>query len=307
MLARLQRAICAALLVLASALAYWLWPKGAHWAGAGFLGVVFFYVALFAVEFSLLNFINRGSGVPLASPAQLLNAALRETVVAFQTFGWRQPFRSNQIPDHLPKLPSGEVGPRGVVLVHGFVCNRGFWNPWLPVLRERGHAFVAVNLEPVFGSIDGHLHQMDQAVQRVREATGQPPLLVCHSMGGLVARSWLRARAGEAAVPAGALAIYGVVTLGSPHHGTWFARFGHGTNGRQMRLSSRWLTELAEAEPAARRALFTCWYSNADNIVAPPSTATLADADNRLMVGAGHVDLAHRPAVWRDVLSRLAT
>lgn len=306
MLARLQRGICAALLVLAMGVAYWLWPHGPVWALAGFLGVVFFYVAVFAVEFSLLNLINRGCGMPLATPAQLVNAALRETVVAFQTFGWRQPFRSKLVPDHLPVLAPGQTGPRGVVLVHGFVCNRGFWNPWLPMLRARGHAFVAVNLEPVFGSIDGYLQHLDDAVQQVRRATGQPPLLVCHSMGGLVARAWLRARAGTDAVPGGEWAISEVVTLGSPHHGTWFARFGHGTNGRQMRLNSRWLTELAHAEPAARRARFTCWYSNADNIVAPPSTAMLADANNRLLAGAGHVDLAHRPVVLQDVLARLA-
>lgn len=307
MLARLQRGICAALLVLATLTAYWLWPRGPVWAAAGFLGVVFFYVAVFAVEFSLLNLINRGCGVPLATPAQLLQAALRETVVALQTFGWRQPFRSNLFADHLPVLAPGQTGPRGVVLVHGFVCNRGFWNPWLPVLRARGHACVAVNLEPVFGSIDGYLQQMDLAVQRVRQATGQPPLLVCHSMGGLVARAWLRARAGTDAVPSGDLTIADVVTLGTPHHGTWFARFGHGTNGRQMRLNSRWLSELAQTEPAARRTRFTCWYSNADNIVAPPSTAMLAGANNRLFVGAGHVDLAHRPDVVRDVLARLAS
>ncbi|MES3011393.1 MAG: alpha/beta fold hydrolase [Pseudomonadota bacterium] len=306
MLAQLQRGICAALLVLATLVAISLWPHGPLWAVAGFLGVVFFYVVLFAVEFTLLNRINRGCGVPLAAPAELLHAAVRETVVALQTFGWRQPFRSGRTPDHLPVLASGQTGPRGVVLVHGFVCNRGFWNPWLPVLRARGHAFVAVNLEPVFGSIDGYLPQVDQAVQQVRRATGQPPLLVCHSMGGLVVRAWLRARAGTAALPGGDLAISEVVTLGSPHHGTWFARFGHGINGRQMRLNSRWLTELAQSEPPARRAHFTCWYSNADNIVAPPSTAMLADADNRLITGAGHVDLAHRPVVLQDVLARLA-
>lgn len=306
MLAQLQRGICAALLVLATLVACWLWPHGPLWAAAGFVGVLFFYVVVFAVEFTLLNVVNRGCGVPLATPWQLLLAAVRETVVAFQTFGWRQPFRSGRTPDHLPALAPGQTGPRGVVLVHGFVCNRGFWNPWLPALRTRGHAFVAVNLEPVFGSIDGYLRQVDQAVQQVRRATGQPPLLVCHSMGGLVVRAWLRARAGAAPLPADDLAISEVVTLGSPHHGTWFARFGHGTNGRQMRLNSRWLTELAQGEPPARFARFTCWYSNADNIVAPPSTAMLAGADNRLITGAGHVDLAHRPVVFQDVLARLA-
>lgn len=43
---------------------------------------------------------------------------------------------------------------RGVVLVHGFMCNRGLWLPWFIPLQARGHAYVAVNLEPVMGSID---------------------------------------------------------------------------------------------------------------------------------------------------------
>ena len=83
-------------------------------------------------------------------------------------------------------------GRRGLVLVHGFVCNRGLWNPWLPRLRAAGVPCIAVNLEPVFGS-DRRLRAADRAaVQRVTQATGRPPLLVAHSMGGLALRAWLR-------------------------------------------------------------------------------------------------------------------
>ena len=73
------------------------------------------------------------------------------------------------------------------------MCNRGVWLHWLGHLRAAGHAHVAVNLEPVLGSIDGYAKAIDDAVRRVTEATGLPPVLVCHSMGGLAARAWLRA------------------------------------------------------------------------------------------------------------------
>ena len=77
------------------------------------------------------------------------------------------------------------------------------------------------------------------------------------------------------------------------------------TNGKQMRLRSRWLQKLAQTELPARRVLFTCWYSNCDNIVFPASTATLPGADNRLVRGAAHVQLAFLPPVMNATLAML--
>jgi pimeloyl-ACP methyl ester carboxylesterase len=105
---------------------------------------------------------------------------------------------------------------RGAVFIHGFVCNRGFWTPWLKELRARGHSFVAVNLEPVFGSIDEYVPIVEGAVQRVTQATGMAPVLVCHSMGGLAARAWLRAMSADGRV-------HHVITIGSPSRPGWRA------------------------------------------------------------------------------------
>jgi triacylglycerol lipase len=88
-----------------------------------------------------------------------------------QVFCWRQPFFSQRWPDH---LPADAQGRRGVLLVHGFVCNRGVWNPWLQRLHARDVPFVAVNLEPVFGSIDDYVGILEQAVRRLEAATGKP-------------------------------------------------------------------------------------------------------------------------------------
>jgi triacylglycerol esterase/lipase EstA (alpha/beta hydrolase family) len=125
-----------------------------------------------------------------------------------------------------------------------------------------------------------------------------PPLLVCHSMGGLAARAWLRASSGYARV-------HHVVTIGTPHHGTWLARFSRVANGRQMRIGCDWQRQLERDLPPQQRALFTCWYSNCDNIVFPASTATLPGAENRLLRGVAHVRLALHAGVMRDALSRI--
>ena len=220
-----------------------------------------------------------------------------ETLVAPLIFCWRQPFRAEAILDNVAPA-SVTHGLRGVVFVHGFFCNRGIWNPWLERLQGQGHAFVAVNLEPVFGSIDEYVPQIDSAVRQVTQVTGLPPLLVCHSMGGLAARAWLQTMKSEARV-------YHVVTIGTPHRGTWMARFGHGKNGRQMRLLSDWQAQLDHQMPAHRHALFTCWYSNCDNIVFPTSTACLPSANNRLVRGAAHVQMAFLPVIMDATLATL--
>jgi triacylglycerol esterase/lipase EstA (alpha/beta hydrolase family) len=212
-------------------------------------------------------------------------------------FCWRQPFRTHAIGDQLAP-PALVHGRRGVVFVHGLFCNRGFWTPWLWRLQGGGHAFVAVSLEPVLGSIDDYVPQIENAVAQVTRASGMPPLLVCHSMGGLAVRAWLRQMKSEARV-------HHVVTLGTPHCGTWLARFGHGRNTRQMRLLSDWHTQLDHGMPADRHALFTCWYSNCDNIVFPSANATLPGAQNRLVRGVAHVQLAFLPQVITETMALL--
>jgi pimeloyl-ACP methyl ester carboxylesterase len=264
-------------------------------AGVGAAVILFGYALTLAVEFMLLARINKRDATPPATLRQLLSAWLGEVVAAPRVFCWRQPFRSQRWPDH---LPASAAGRRGVVLVHGFVCNRGLWNPWMQRLHARGVPFVAVNLEPVFGSIDDYAAIIDQAVQQVQAATGLPPVLVGHSMGGLAVRRWWSLAANDHRVSH-------VITIGTPHHGTWLARWAFSHNGRQMQLASGWLQQLQGAHTATRAARFTCFFGHCDNIVFPASHATLAGADNRHLPGVAHVHMADRPEPFEELLRRL--
>lgn len=297
MLAQLQRFITLTLVAAAFGWLFWFRSSSPALAVTGFLLIALGYTGFLALEFLLLRYINKADPAPQPTWTELLRAWLGETLTAPRVFCWRQPFRSNAVPDRVLPAETAQ-GRRGVVFVHGFFCNRGLWTPWLKRVRGSGRAFVAVNLEPLFGSIDGYTPQIDDAVVRVTQATGLAPLLVCHSMGGLAARAWLKRMKAEARV-------HHVVTIGTPHRGTWLARFGHGHNGRQMRLLSDWQAQLDHEMPAHRHTLFTCWYSNCDNIVFPTSTATLPDADNRLVRGAAHVQMAFLPGVMNATLAIL--
>jgi pimeloyl-ACP methyl ester carboxylesterase len=297
MLARLQKIITFTLLAAALGWLFYFRHSSPVLAVAGFFIIALGYTAFLATEYVFLRFVNRHDPAPPATPQELFSAWIGESLVAPRVFCWRQPFRSQAYPDNLAANTITH-GQRGVVFIHGFFCNRGFWNPWLKRLQGSGHAYVALSLEPLFGSIDEYIPAIDAAVRQVTEATGLAPLLVCHSMGGLAARAWLREMKSEARV-------YHVVTIGTPHGGTWLARFGHGKNGLQMRLSSEWQTALNHGMPEGRHALFTCWYSTADNIVFPASTATLAGADNRLVRGKAHVQMAFNSEVTDATLAML--
>ena len=295
-LARLLQALVLALLLWAA-----LWIAGvAFWGAAWWVAAIALlalgaHALMMALEFTLRAVINRHDPAPRATGFELLRAWFAEVVGAIVVFGWRQPFRSRRYAD---LLPTPAQGRRGVVLVHGFVCNRGIWNPWLQRLHAAGVPCIAPDLEPVFGSIDAYVPQIDAAVRRLSDATGLPPLLVAHSMGGLAVRAWLRDGDNDER-------IHGVVTVGTPHRGTWLARFGFAANTRQMQLDGTWVRSLADGEPAQRAQLFTCFYGHCDNIVFPASAATLPGADNRHLRGHAHVHMLQHPDVFDEVLRRL--
>jgi triacylglycerol lipase len=289
MLARLQQALTLGALLLAAIWAALSLSAGhAAWALGGVLLILGGYAGVLALEFTLLRLVHGDDPTPRATPMQLLRAWWGEVLSAPRVFCWRQPFQSQRFPDHLPADASGR---RGVLLVHGFVCNRGVWNPWLERLRAADVPCVAVTMEPPFGSIDDGIAAIEDGVRRLEACTGQAPVLVAHSMGGLALRRWWAEHGDEARV-------HHAITIGTPHQGTWLARFAVSLNGRQMRQGSRWLATLLAREPAGRAHRFTCFYSHCDNIVFPPAAATLPGADNRHLDGVAHVHMAEHAAPW---------
>lgn len=269
--------------LLRLAVALWVgWRFGWGWAVAT-LGL---HAAVLALAFAQLRWVN----LPAPSWGQLLRAWASEVVASELAFSWRQPWREWAEPDH---LPAGAT--QGVLLVHGFSCNRGRWNGWMRRLRAQGVAFVAPTLEPAFGSIDAYADEIEAGVRKLKALTGRMPLLCAHSMGGLALRAWWRRHgAGHEAVPR-------VITLGSPHQGTRMAALGLGVNAAQMRQGSAWLAQLPGPPDV------DCFWTPCDQIVNPADRAVLAGARAHRLDGVGHMGLVHAPEAWRLVQDALAS
>lgn len=193
-----------------------------------------------------------------------------------------------------------------VLLIHGYGCNSGYWHFMSRALRNAGISHYAIDLEPVFAGIDQFVPAVHARIEDICRRTGHAKLIiVAHSMGGLVARAYLRDHGCRRAAR--------VITLGTPHRGTGLARFGAGHNSQQMRWTgsaaegrcSAWLAQLEREEDPSVRGLFMSIYSHQDNIVSPQLSSCLPGAINIEFNGIGHVALGMHPAVMREVIAAI--
>lgn len=198
-----------------------------------------------------------------------------------------------------PDPPPANRHGMPVLLVHGFFSNGGFWWSVKRWLSDKGISnLYTVNLEPVFADLDHMSMQLNHRIEQICTASGSDRvILVAHSMGGLVCRAYLRSM--------GARRVAGMITLGSPHHGTALARLLPGHNVSQMRRGNAWLTTLEKEE---LRALVPArnLYSRHDNIVVPQDSAVLAWADNISVDGVGHLAMAFTVGIKRQLGAQLA-
>ncbi|HZW12715.1 MAG TPA: alpha/beta fold hydrolase [Noviherbaspirillum sp.] len=225
---------------------------------------------------------------------------LTEFKATMTSSSWTMPFRT--FTRRNPHDPEGLP----VLLIHGYGCNSGYWHSMSKALVQAKIVHYAVDMEPVIGGIDEYVPIIHEAIERISNETGHDKvILVGHSMGGLVARAYLRVHGSER--------IAKVITLGTPHHGTGLAHFGVGLNTQQMRwtateqegLASDWLRDLAASEGADIYRLFVSIYSHHDNIISPQRSSHLAGAKNIEFHAIGHVALGLDPVIQAQVIREI--
>jgi pimeloyl-ACP methyl ester carboxylesterase len=282
--------------LLGALVAHWLMP--ASWPGwlalpLGLLLPILGTLLVLAVELLVGAIVDPRQ--PRTSLLHVLRVWLGESLVSLRIFGWRQPFAAGFAEPSLARDPARPA----LLLIAGYVCNRAVWRPLLDSGRLAHCNVATVNIEPVFGSIDRYAAEIDTAIERLRASTGAVRVtLVCHSMGGIAARAYLRQH-GDGAVDK-------LITLASPHHGTIFGVLGHGTNARQMARGSAYLTTLAGVEAAERRRRFVCIATADDNLVVPRSSPLLPDAEHHVIDGVGHLALLEDPRAWDLIVAAMA-
>ena len=183
---------------------------------------------------------------------------------------------------------------RTVVLVHGYLANRATLLPLATYLRWRGLSQVlSFNYRSSEGIERAALALRDYLR---RQVPGGRVDLVCHSLGGLIARVYLRHLGGGRRVDQ-------CITLGTPHQGTYNAYWVASRVGDELRPDSRLLQRLATPSNEAARVRFLSIVAGSDNLVIPRVFARFEDEVR--VPDVGHLGILFSPRVFRLVADRL--
>jgi pimeloyl-ACP methyl ester carboxylesterase len=174
----------------------------------------------------------------------MLHGVRREALCFLRSVTGLPAVLGNRIP-RLIELPAS--GPATVttpvILVHGYLSTGDGWAPLVRSLHRAGvvHVFI-LRYDALAAGVPDAAAVLADATRTAMTRTGRPGVhLVGHSLGGVVARYAVQ-RLGLDAV------ARSVLTVATPHHGTWLARFGPGPSAAALRPGSAILAGLPPLE-----------------------------------------------------------
>lgn len=140
--------------------------------------------------------------------------------------------------------PSSDAPP--ILLVHGLYHNPSGWVYLRRQLRRAGFVNIhtmsysswRTNLDAVTDKLEASVRDMQTRYP------GHKPLLVGHSLGGLLIRNWLAKAENQKRA-------YGALTLGTPHRGSKMAAVAFGALGQSLLPANEFFANLARTESPA--------------------------------------------------------
>ncbi len=292
-------AIILASIVAGGTIAYGAWAMHAVALGAPMwpfiVGIPLAYLAvpllLTIFWFALAWWFRaeRPGDIHLAPPARI--AMFWREFVALARSIPRMIFYRALMPD-----PPAAPAKLPILLLHGVGCNAGVWSGFRRHLERWGLGPVyALSYGPPLASIEHFADQVAKRIGDIEAATGASQVvLVGHSMGGLVARAYLRQYGGAK--------VRRLITIGTPHQGSMHAWLMAGMSLAQMRPSNAWLAELNGFADGVPLASIWSWH---DSMVTPQTSSRIDRGDNIVLVGVAHNALLDDPGVWEKTVAQI--
>ena len=186
-----------------------------------------------------------------------------------------------------------------LIFVHGLGGNRGNFLLMAGYFRLMGRRrSYKIHFDPGQSMADMAAALADFITQ-VLAVTGAPQVeMVAHSLGGIVARMAITDHG------LGGDTVKTLVTLGSPHRGTYAARFANTETTRLLRPDSDFMKTLADTPlPAGVRTV--CLFSHNDLLVIPGPMACLPGSREVDVTPFTHYSYLLDPKSWSVVWQEL--
>jgi pimeloyl-ACP methyl ester carboxylesterase len=183
---------------------------------------------------------------------------------------------------------------RTIVFIHGYLSNPSAFFPLAAYLQSIESRQVLFFPYRSGGGIErAAIGLRDFLKERVR---GGRIDLVCHSLGGVIARVYLEALGGFRKVDR-------CITLGTPHRGTYNSYWVRTRVGAELRPDSALLRRLTASQGPLGQVRYTSIVGGTDNIVIPRVFAIHEETVH--IPDVGHIGLLFCPRVFFEIARRL--
>ena len=194
--------------------------------------------------------------------------------------------------------PGVDDGHPPLIFVHGLGGNRGNFLLMAGYFRFMGRRrSYKIHFDPG-QSMDDMATALASFVRQVKKATGQSQVeIVAHSLGGVVARLAVN----ELRI---APSVKTLITLGSPHHGTYAARYANTDTTRNLRPDSDMIARL-NTKPLPKHIRGISFFSSNDVFILPADSAVAEGTEAIDMTPFTHYSYLFSPTSWQRVWAAL--
>ena len=127
-----------------------------------------------------------------------------------------------------------------LIFIHGLYNNAAVWLYLARRLRKEGYSVSTFSYSSFFVPLNTIRNRLDAHISRVEQLhPGLKPVIIGHSLGGIIARTWLLDAKNRAR-------LSGLVTIATPHGGSKLAALAKGALAKNIMPGSELIAALRE-------------------------------------------------------------
>lgn len=195
--------------------------------------------------------------------------------------------------------PASSMALDPILFVHGWNGSASNWSTMKARFEKDGYPssyLLAYNYNTSTSNKTTGEVEVKARVDQLLASTGATKVdILAHSMGSLNSRWYLKF------VPGAQEKVDDWVSFGGPNHGTSAANICFSTTCVEMRIGSKFLTELNAGDETPGAVNYGTWWSTCDEFINPDESVVLSGATNTNVGCVSHLGLVSNETIYKEV------